>query len=102
VLMSMLRRGPGRRWPRPPMARISALLYTTPGLLCRLALVLWPGAAAHLASAQGLGMAVLEWHLMGTHGLSAGFTVDAGCKAFPVSAFMLFYMGMNLWGESPL
>jgi hypothetical protein len=52
--------------------------------------VLWPGAAAHLASAQGLGMAVLEWHLMGTHGLSAGFTVDAGCKAFPVSAFMLF------------
>ena len=27
---------------------------------------------------------------MGAHGLSAAFTVDAGSKAFAVSAFMLF------------
>lgn len=40
--------------------------------------MLWPGAAAHLASVQGLGMAVLEWHLMGAHGLAATFTDDAG------------------------
>ena len=32
----------------------------------------------------------LQWHLMGPHGLSAAFTVDAGYRAFAVSAFMLF------------
>jgi hypothetical protein len=31
--------------------------------------VFWLGAATHLANAQGLGMAVLEWRLMGAHGL---------------------------------
>jgi hypothetical protein len=51
--------------------------------------VLWPGAATDLANAQGLGMAVLLWRLMGAHGLSAAFTVDAGYRAFAVTAFML-------------
>ena len=58
-------------------------------------LVLWPGAATHLANPQGLGMAVLSWRLMGAHGLSATFTVDAGHKAFAVSAFMLLEAQRN-------
>ena len=52
--------------------------------------MLWLGAATHLANPQGLGMAVLSWRLMGAHGISAVFTVDAGYKAFAVFAFMLF------------
>ena len=50
--------------------------------------VLWPGAATYLANPQDLGMAVLSWRLMGAHGPSATFTVDAGYEAFAVSAFM--------------
>jgi hypothetical protein len=34
-------------------------------------------------------MAVLKWRSMSAHELSATFTVDAGFKAFAVSAFML-------------
>ena len=40
---------------------------------------LWPGAASHLANSR----------LMGAHGLSASFTIDAGYEAFAVSALML-------------
>jgi hypothetical protein len=36
-------------------------------------LVLWLGAAAHLANSQGLGMAVPYWRLIGGHGLYATF-----------------------------
>jgi hypothetical protein len=50
--------------------------------------VRWPGAATHLGKPQGPGRAVLSWRLMGTHGLSVTFTVDAGFKAFAVYAFM--------------
>jgi hypothetical protein len=57
--------------------------------------VLWPGAATDLANAQGLGMAVLSWRLMGAHGLSAAFTVDAGYRAFAVTAFMLLEAQRN-------
>ncbi len=35
-------------------------------------------------------MAVLSWRLMGADGLSGASTVDAGYKAFAVSAFMFF------------
>ena len=44
--------------------------------------MLWPGAGTHPANSQGLAIAVLAWRLMGAHGLSAAFTVDAGYKAF--------------------
>ena len=53
--------------------------------------MLWPGAATDLSNWQGPGMAVL--YLLAFDGspwLSATFTVDAGYKAFAVSAFMLF------------
>ena len=50
----------------------------------------WPGAATHLANRQGVAMAVPSWRSMGAHGLSVSFTVDGRCKAFAVSALMLF------------
>jgi len=52
--------------------------------------VRWPGAATHLANRQGVAMAVPSWRSMGAHGLSVSFTVDGRCKAFAVSALMLF------------
>lgn len=47
-----------------------------------------PGALAGCSHRQPqvLGMPVFYWRLMRAHGLSAAFTVDAGCKAFAVSA----------------
>ena len=44
-------------------------------------LVLWLGAATHLANRQSLGMAALQWRLMGARGLSAAFIVDASYNA---------------------
>ena len=47
--------------------------------------VLGPGPATTSPSRRAPGMAVLSWRLMG--GLSAAVSVDAGYKAFAVSAF---------------
>jgi len=53
-------------------------------------LLLWPGAATHFANSQRLGMAVLYLRLIGAHGLSPPFTLDAGYNPLAVSAFMLY------------
>ncbi|MGH8650748.1 MAG: hypothetical protein ACREYE_00585, partial [Gammaproteobacteria bacterium] len=45
-------------------------------------------------------MTVRQWRLMGAHGLSAAFTVDAGYKAFVVSAFTLLEAQHQIDGRS--